>query len=131
MSPSSSFLRRALLADAVASGAAGLVMALGADVLAEWLRVPAGLLFYAGLSLVPFAALVAYVATRERIAPAAVWAVIACNAVWAADCVLLLAAGWVEPAALGQAFLVAQALLVATFAEMEYLGLRKEAAARA
>lgn len=131
MSASSSFLRRALIVDAVASGAAGVVMALGADVLSEWLRVPAGLLFYAGLSLFPFSALVAYVATRERIAPAGVWAIIACNAVWAADCILLMATGWVEPAALGQAFLIAQALLVATFAEMEYLGLRKSAAARA
>ena len=130
-SRSSSFLRRVLLADAAASGTSGVLMVLGASVLSDLLRVPQELLFYAGLSLFPFAALVAYVATRERVSRAGVWAVIACNALWALDCAALLVGGWIEPAALGQAFIVAQALVVLVFAEMEYLGLRRSVATTA
>ncbi|WP_437693715.1 hypothetical protein [Sorangium sp. So ce176] len=41
------------------------------------------------------------------------------------DSVLLLALGWVEPKALGYAFVAAQALVVALFAEAQVLGLRR------
>ena len=70
----SSFLRRVLLADAATSCASGLLMALAAAPLENMLGVPASLLRYAGLSLLPFAALVAYLATRPNISWPAVWA---------------------------------------------------------
>lgn len=56
---------------------------------------------------------------------AAVLAVVVANALWVIDSVLLLALGWVEPKALGYAFVAAQALVVALFAEAQVLGLRR------
>ena len=129
-SRTSPFLRRVVLADAATSGVTGLLMMLGAGFLAELLGMPAALLDYAGLVLLPFAALVAYLATRESLWRSAVWAVIACNALWAADSVLLLLTGWIEANKLGVAFVIAQALVVAVLAELEYVGLRRSDSGR-
>jgi hypothetical protein len=123
---STRFLRRALLADAGMTGAAGLLMLFGADVLAPLLGLPSALLRTAGAALIPFVAYVAYVGTRERLAPPAVWTVIACNALWAAGSLLLLA--WLAPTLLGYVFVVAQATAVAVFGELEFIGLRRSAA---
>lgn len=123
----SSFLRRALLADAGISGATGLLMALGAKTLEERLGMPAALLRYAGLGLIPFAALLAYLATRERTSRAGVWAVIEINATWVAASLLLLLSGWIALTGLGSAFVLLQALAVAGLALIQYVGLRKSA----
>ena len=74
------FLRRALMLDAAASGATGLLMIAGAGVLESLLALPAPLLRGAGLVLVPYVAFVVLVATRANIAASAVGVVIACNA---------------------------------------------------
>jgi hypothetical protein len=121
----STFLRRVLLADAATCLASGLLLTLGSGVLEQFLGLPAGPMRYAGLSLLPFAALLAYLATREHLSPPAVWAVIVLNALWAADSFLLLLTGWVAPTELGYAFVVIQALGVALFAVLEYFGLKK------
>lgn len=124
-SRSSSFLRQVLWIDAVVSGATGLAMFLFAAPLEAMFGVPATLLRYAGLSLVPFVGVLAYLATRDTLPRPAVWAVIACNAAWAIDSVLLLFTGWVDPTVLGYAFIVGQAVIVAGFAEMQYVGLQR------
>ena len=123
----STFLRRVLFADAATCAGTGLLLTLGAGALASFLGLPAGLMRYAGLSLLPFAALLVYLASRERLSPPAVWAVIFLNALWTLDSFLLLLAGWVAPTGLGSAFVVLQAVGVAAFAGLEYLGLRKAA----
>jgi hypothetical protein len=120
------FLRRALLADAGMSGAAGLLMLLGVDVLAGLLGLPASLLRYAGAALIPFVAFVAYVGTRDRLARPAVWTVIGCNALWAAGSLMLLT--WLAPTVLGYVFVIAQATAVAVFGELQFVGLRRSAA---
>lgn len=122
-----SFLRFALLADALASGATGLLAFAGAGILNTWLGLPTNLLFYAGLSLLPYAALVAYVGTRETISRPAVWAIVAYNTVWTIDSVALLVSGSVAPTMLGYAFVVFQAAVVAGFAGLQYAALRKSA----
>jgi len=127
----SPFLRRALAADALASGATGLLVALGAGLLERLLALPAELLLYAGVILLPYAAAVGWLASRPAVSGPAIWAVIACNAAWAADSILLLLSGWVAPSALGYAFVIAQALVVAAFAELEFMGLRRSAPAMA
>lgn len=127
--PQQTFLRRVLLLDAIASGATGALMLAGSGLLQSWLGLPAMLLRFAGASLLPFAALVAWLALRARLSRAGVWAVIAVNVLWVVESVLLLVSGWVEPALLGTMFVLAQALVVAAFAELQFIGLRRTAAA--
>lgn len=81
----------------------------------------------AGLILLPYAAVVAFLGTRATMSRRAVWAVIAVNGIWVADSLILLASGWVSPTALGYAFVLAQALVVLLFAEAQYFGLRRNA----
>lgn len=124
--PLSPFLRRVLLADAIVSGATGLLLFAGAGFLAEILLLPEALLRPAGLFLLPYSMLVGFVATRATSPRWAIWAIIIANALWAVDSVLLLLSGWVTPNALGYAFVLMQALVVAIFAEAQYLGLRRQ-----
>lgn len=124
-------LRLALLGDAAASGATGLLLAAGADPLAPLLGLPEPLLRAAGLVLLPYAAAVAWVGTRTAPARAAVLAAIVLNLLWVADSALLLAIGPVTPTGLGTAFVLAQALVVLGFAAAQWAGLRGDAPAPA
>ena len=128
MKSDTTFLRRVLIADAVASAATGLLMLIAANPLEQWLALPAGLLRTAGASLLPFAAIVAWLGLRATISRAGVWAVIALNAIWVVDSVALLFTSWVQPALLGYVFVLAQAAAVAVLAELEYVGLRRATA---
>ncbi|WP_151632010.1 hypothetical protein [Noviherbaspirillum aerium] len=123
------FLRRVLLADAAAGAATGLLMLSGAGMLESLLNLPAALLKTAGASLLPLAAFLVWLGTRKAPSRTAVWIVIAVNAVWVVESFYLLLSGWVAPNALGQAFIVAQALAVAVLAELEYFGLRRSPSA--
>ncbi len=126
------FLRFALLGDAAASGATGLLLAAGAGFLAALLRLPEGLLRVAGLVLLPYAGFVAWLGARGGGVPRnALRAVVAINLLWALDSVLLLAAGPVAPNGLGVAFVLAQAVAVLGFAAMQWTALRGAAPARA
>ncbi len=124
-------LRRALQADAIFSGVAALMFVFGAGLLASLTNLPETFLLNTGLVLVVYAALVGYLGTRSMMSKAAVWAVIAVNAIWAIDSFILLVSGWVSPNLLGQALIVMQAVAVGVFAELQFIGLRKsESAAR-
>ncbi|MGE5648637.1 MAG: hypothetical protein ACM34A_00435 [Bacillota bacterium] len=122
------FLRRVLLADAATCLATGLLLTLGADVLQPLLGLPQALLREAGMLLYPFAALVLFTATRPQLPRMLVWVIVISNALWAFDSAMLLLAGWVTPTLPGKAFVVVQALAVALFAELEFFGLRRQAA---
>ena len=124
-------LRFALLADAVASGATGLMMLAGADLLTSLLGLPVALMREAGLLLVPYVALVAFVGTRQQIPHGAVKAIIALNVAWVAGSIGLLMSGIVAPTVLGYAFVIFQAVVVGVFAELQFIGLRREQAATA
>ena len=121
-------LRGVLLVDAVVSGATGLLLAAGAGLLNEPLGLPHGLLQYAGLSLLPFAAVVVWIATRDPLARASVKAVVAANALWVVASVALLMSGQVSPTAIGIAFVLIQAVAVAALADVQFLALRRTAA---
>jgi len=127
----STFLRYALLADAVASGATGLLLIAGASLLEGLLGLPTALMREGGLVLVPYVAFVAWVGTRETISRTAVQAVIALNVLWVAGSALLLVSGHVTPTALGSAFVIAQAVAVGVFAELQFIGLRRTGTAAA
>ena len=121
------FLRRAHQIDAIFSGVSALMLVLGASFLAPLTNLPEAFLRNTGLVLVAFVLGVGYLASREMMSKAAVWAVIAINAVWTIDSIALLASGWVSPNLLGQVFIVMQATAVGIFAELEFIGLRKSA----
>ncbi len=118
-------LRLALVGDAVVSGATGLLLAVAAGPLAPLLGLPTPLLRDSGLVLLPYAAFVACAGTRDRPPRWAVRAAIVINLLWAADSAVLLAAGPMSPAALGTAFVMAQALVVLGFGVMQWSALRR------
>ncbi|HEY0141866.1 MAG TPA: hypothetical protein VGF48_13285 [Thermoanaerobaculia bacterium] len=120
-----SFLRRTLLLDAAISGTTGLLMTFDAPMLSSLLHVPAPFLRSVGVSLLPFCALLLFLAYRGTIARASVWSVIALNVLWVAASVLVLLTGVIAPNALGIGFVLFQAAAVALFAELQYVGLRK------
>lgn len=127
MTPSP-FLRFALVGDALASGGTGLLLAGGAGFLTDVFGLPEPLLRYAGLFLLPYGAFVGYIGTRVVVSKGMIWAIILANMVWAIESILLLVGGWVSPTTLGTAFIIAQALVVAGFAEAQWIGLRKSQA---
>ena len=120
-------LKGVLVADALISGGTGLLLIAGAGLLGPMLGINESLMRYAGIVLVPFAAYVYYLSTR-RPTRGAVLAVVALNALWVAASVGLLAAGGIAPTALGTTFVVAQAVVVAIFAELQYAGWRRSLA---
>lgn len=119
------FLRNALLVDAVFSGAGAVLMAGGASLLAPLLGLPQPLLFWAGVVLVPWTILVAFLSRRPTIARLLLIDVIGINALWAAVSIGLLVTGAVSPTALGYAFVIAQAAAVGLFAELPFIGMRR------
>lgn len=124
-----SLVRVALLADAAVSGFTGLALIIGAELTRDLTGLPPALLLYAGASLLPFAAIVAFIATRARLRRAAIVAVVAYNALWAIDSMAILVLGLVSPTAIGTALVIAQAVAVAGFAILQGAGLRRLAAA--
>lgn len=124
----SALLRWALILDAVASGAMGLLLLAAAGVLAAYLGLPGALLQAAGAILLPWTVLVAFLATRDRLRPPLLWTVVALNALWVAASLLLLVSGWVAPTALGLVFVLAQAAAVAVLTEAQFVGLRRAVA---
>jgi hypothetical protein len=121
----SPLLRKALLADAITSGLTGVLLILAANALGSPLGLPVGLLRWSGVILIPFAALVGWLQRQTRLQRPLVFAVVALNAVWALDSVILLFTGWVQPTALGEMFVLAQAGAVAVLAEFQFVGLRR------
>jgi hypothetical protein len=122
----SSFLRFSLLLDAAVSGLMGLLLLIASGPLATLLRLPETLLFGAGVFFVPYVAVVAWMGLRTTLLRGAVWAVIACNVLWALDCGWLLMSGMVTPNSLGVAFVIVQAVAVLVFAELQFTALRRE-----
>ena len=122
-----SLLRKALWLDVVASGGMAVLLLLIAPTLAPLLGLDAALLRSVGVSFVPFVALVAWTASRDRIPRAAAGWVIGLNAVWVAGCLAIALMGWLQPTPLGNAFIIAQALFVGVMAELQFIGLKREA----
>jgi hypothetical protein len=123
------FLRRAILADAIFSGAAALPLTFGAGACAPLLNLPEMLLRETGLFLIAYAALVGWLGTRQSMPKALVTTVIAGNAAWTVASIVLLFSGAVTPNWLGEAAIAAQAIAVGALAELQYIGLRKSGGA--
>jgi len=125
------FLRRAFLADAIASGAMAVLLTLDAGPLASLLDLPETLLRETGLFLIAYTALVGWLATRQTMPKALVIAVIAGNTAWTIASIALLFSGAVTPNLLGQIFIAGQAIVPGALAELQYIGLRRSSDALA
>jgi hypothetical protein len=122
-------LRLVLVADAAVTGANAVAYVAGALLLDSWLGVPAGALVAIGAFLAVYSALVLRVATRPELPRTAVAAVIAANAAWAVGSLLALASDAFTPTTGGQVWIAVQAVAVAGFAALQWIGLRRAPAA--
>ena len=125
----SNFLRRAIQADALVTGAVALLQTFGAGLLAPLLNLPHSLLLETGLFLIAYTALVGWLGTRQTMPKALVAIVIAGNAAWAVGSIALMFSGAVTPDALGYAFIAVHAISTGVFAELQYIGLRTSSSA--
>jgi hypothetical protein len=124
-------LRRAIQIDAIVSGATALLLTFATGLLAPLLHLPEALLLESGLFLIAYAALVGWLGTRATMPKLLVLVIIIGNALWTLGSIGLLFSGAVTPNLLGQIFVAAQAIAVGVFAELQYIGLRRSAAAQA
>ena len=120
-----SLLHTALVLDAVVTGANGLAYLVAAGPLGDLFDLSTGLLRAVGAVLLAFAVLVALTARRDDPPAPAVRAIIAVNGAWVAAGLVTAAAGWGSPSTVGTVWVVAQALVVAAFAELQLVGLRR------
>ncbi|WP_265515645.1 hypothetical protein [Nitratireductor luteus] len=125
--PITSYLRKVLLLDAAVSGAAGVLMIAGAGILSSLLALPSGLLFWSGLVLVPFVAMLVAVARRPSAPRLVLIDIVGVNVLWVIASFAIMAVGIIQPNMLGVFFITVQALAVALFAALQAAGLRATA----
>ena len=102
-----SYLKKALGADAVISGAAAVAMMAGSTFLPALLGLPAELLFWAGLALVPFVAELVIILRMKQVARGFIMAIIAINIAWVAASLFVAFGPAFAPTLFGKIFVVA------------------------
>lgn len=121
-------IRFALLADAVASGATGLLLAFGGSFLAGLTGVPADIAMPLGLFLVVFALFVAWVGWQRTTSRGLAMTIVLVNAAWVIGSIAILLIGALPLTMLGVAFVIAQAGAVAALAALQWMGLGRTGA---
>jgi hypothetical protein len=119
----SPFLRKVILADAVTGVAAGAALIAGTDFTHELFGLPSGLLFWAGVALVPFIATLVWILHSNSTALVPV--IIGSNFAWVAGSLYVAFGPSVAPTLAGQLFVCAQAATVFILAELQVMGLRR------
>lgn len=126
------FLRLVFRLDAVATGAVGVLVLLAAGIVVgdgrpfvALLGTPLSLLVPVGLFLMVYAGFVWIIGSRRLVSGSACWAAVAINAACVVGCVVVVAAGWFPLTALGVVFVLVQAVAVALFAGLQFIGLRR------
>jgi hypothetical protein len=119
MTRSQTALGRILNLDALTCAAMGLLLLVASGPIAGLTALPPSLLFYAGALLIPIAIYMALVARKGTESGLAVWLVILGNFGWVLASLALFA--FISPNALGIAFVLAQAAVVALLAWLEYI----------
>ena len=123
------FLRNVLRVDASLSGLTALALMADAEPLSAMTGLPSGALRGIGVALVPWTALLAWLASRAVVPTSGIGAVIALNFVWALDCALAAFGVVGSPGGTGVALLIVQAVGTVVLAELEWMGLRRAARA--
>ncbi|MBF6182608.1 Uncharacterised protein [Nocardia otitidiscaviarum] len=119
-------LRLAYTFDGVATLASGILVAALAGVLDSALGLSTPLLLGVGAFFILYAIDVLIVATRPVISRRAAAVIIAVNALWAVDSLVVLAAGWLDPTALGVAAILVIAAFTAAMAAVQAYTLRAD-----
>lgn len=122
------FLRNVLYADAATGLGAGALTIAGAGFLAPLLNLPASLIFWSGIALLPIVAFLLAMARRPEIPRGWLREIVFINSVWVVASLALLASGLVQPNLLGTLFVLAQAATVAVFAILQASALRSAGA---
>jgi hypothetical protein len=118
-------LRPALRLDAAVTGLNGAAYLVAAPLLDDLLGLSTGLLRAVGAFLLVFAVAVWFVGAGPRVSAAAVEAVIGANVLWTIGSLVAVVTGLGSPTAVGTAWLVVQAVVVAGFAALQLAGLRR------
>ncbi|MDM0036336.1 hypothetical protein QTI33_29665 [Variovorax sp. J22P271] len=118
------FLSRVMAADAVSCAATGALQLIFGTALARWTGLPPPLLLATGVFLLAYAAAAAWMARRALPPRRLIGWVVAGNFAWALACIGLLAVTGSSIAAPGWAWVLAQAVVVVVFAELQWMGLR-------
>lgn len=124
----SPLLRFALRLDGAASFVLGILTCVGYLALKPIFGASAGAIFAIGSFMLGYGATIGWLSTRARIDQRLVWIVAVGNLIWAIDSVLLAGSNWIAPTTLGLALILGQAVAVAGFAALQYLGLRQSRA---
>ncbi|MEO3870239.1 hypothetical protein ABGB18_15605 [Nonomuraea sp. B12E4] len=118
-------LRLVLATDAVVTAANGLVYLALATPVSELLGPGAGPLRAIGAGLLVYGAAVGLLARRRPIPPSLTWAIIALNILWPLAGLITLVTGALDLTTAGTLWTIVQALVVAAFAELQFIALRK------
>jgi hypothetical protein len=123
------FLRRVIAMDAIATSIMALSMVVAAQPLSILFGLPSLFLTITGLLLLPFAAWVGWLASQYTPPRKLVWLLIASNAVWIADSLLLLFGAWTPLTAsvtpLGTEFIAIQTLLTMIITALEFAAVKR------
>ena len=123
------FLRRVLWVDAASCLASGALQLASLDALPRLLGLPEGLLLETGMFLVAYALLAGWIASRPETSRRWVAVFALGNVAWAIGCGVVIAT--LAPAALGVAWVAAQAATVLVLADLQWMGLRHSREGRA
>lgn len=117
-------LRTALKLDAIVTAANGAAYVAAAGALGDLFGLSPALLRAVGVFLLVFAVIVWR--ARAIVARLAIGAIVAVNALWGLAGIVAALTGWGSPETVGTIWMIAQALVVASFAELQLSGLRRE-----
>jgi hypothetical protein len=124
-------LRRVLAFDAL-SGAGTGVLQLGlTGLLSQWLGLSEALLQGSGIAIFAFVALAGWLAMQTQPPRAALATIVVGNFAWVVGCVALAFGGAPGVTGIGVAYLLFQAVVVLVFAELQWMGLRRQRVALA
>ena len=113
--------------DAVTCAATGILFLLWSQPIAQWTALPAGLLFWAGVILMPIALFMAITGRAARPRTWALSVIVLGNILWVVASIALPVTGLVTPNSLGWLLLLAQAGVVAALTVLEMrLGLGRD-----
>ena len=125
----SSLLKNALRGNALFSGISGAISLLGAQSIAELTGLESSLIFtILGIVLIVYGIDLWWVSSRDPIDHRFAWAAIILDVLWVAGSAAILLSGWPALSVAGRWMVFVIAELVALFAIVQFIGLRRSTA---